>query len=111
MSHPGRRMGHPDRVRGFRGIMRRLSLSFVAVCVVSSVLASAQQRQSVDLMISGGIVVTMDGVRAIYHDGSVAVRGDAIVAVGPRADLEVKYRAAQVLDARGHLVLPGFING
>lgn len=91
--------------------MRRLSLSFVAVCVVSSVLASAQERQSVDLMISGGIVVTMDGVRAIYQDGSVAVRGDAIVAVGPRADLEMKYRAAQVLDARGHLVLPGFING
>ena len=91
--------------------MRRLNLLLVAVCVVSSVLACAQERQSVDLIISGGIVVTMDGARAIYQDGSVAVRGDAIVAVGPHADLEAKYRAAQVIDARGHLVLPGFING
>jgi len=44
-----------------------------------------QEKQRVDLMVSGGIVVTMDGTRAIYHDGSVAVRGDSIVAVGPLA--------------------------
>jgi len=71
----------------------------------------AQQKQSVDLMVSGGIVVTMDSTRAIYPDGSVAVRGDSIVAVGPRAEIEGRYHSAQVIDARGHLVLPGFING
>jgi 5-methylthioadenosine/S-adenosylhomocysteine deaminase len=69
------------------------------------------QKQNVDLIVSGGIVVTMDSARAIYQDGSVAVRGDSILAVGPRGDVEARFQSALVVDARGHLVLPGFING
>jgi 5-methylthioadenosine/S-adenosylhomocysteine deaminase len=71
----------------------------------------AQGKQSVDLIVSGGTVVTMDSARAIYEDGSVAVRGDSIVAVGPRAEIETRYESVHVIDARGRLVLPGFING
>ena len=70
-----------------------------------------QAKQDVDLIVSGGIVVTMDGARQILHDGSIAIKGDAIVAVGPRAEIEGRYMCAQVIDARGRLVLPGFING
>src|SRR5229473_1125309 len=36
---------------------------------------------------------------------------DPIVAVGPRSELEARYAAAQTIDAKGKLVLPGFING
>jgi 5-methylthioadenosine/S-adenosylhomocysteine deaminase len=87
------------------------ALILIAVVVMLVSIAFAQEKQSVDLIVSGGIVVTMDSVRAIYQDGSVAVRGDSIVAVGPRAEIEARYQSAQVIDARGHLVLPGFING
>jgi len=73
--------------------------------------AMAQAQQNVDLIVSRGIVVTMDGSRAIVQDGSVAVRGDSIVAVGPRAEVEAKYKAAQTIDAHHALVLPGFVNG
>lgn len=90
--------------------MRRLGL-LLALCLACSVVLCAQEKASVDLIVSGGIVVTMDGARAIYQDGSVAVRGDSIVAVGPRADVESRYRSAQRIDAHGNLVLPGFING
>ena len=83
----------------------------MAVLIVASAAAVAQDKQAVDLVVSGGIVVTMDGARSVYQDGSVAVRGDSIVAVGPRAEIESRYRGAQTVDARGHLVLPGFING
>jgi len=82
-----------------------------AAVVLICAAASAQSKQSVDLIISGGIVVTMDAPRNIYQDGSVAVRGDSIVAVGPRADIEARFQSVQVIDARGDLVLPGFING
>jgi 5-methylthioadenosine/S-adenosylhomocysteine deaminase len=82
----------------------------VAVGMLVSI-AMAQEKQNVDLIISGGIVMTMDSARAIYQDGSVAVRGDSILAVGPRAEIEARYQSPQVIDARGHLVLPGFING
>jgi 5-methylthioadenosine/S-adenosylhomocysteine deaminase len=68
-------------------------------------------KQKVDLIISGGLVVTMDGTRAIHDDGTVAVKGDAIVAVGPRGGIEAKYVGSETIDARGKLVLPGFING
>lgn len=79
--------------------------------VLLSSAAFAQAKQEVDLIVSGGIVVTMNGTRAIYQDGSVAVKGDAIVAAGPRAEVEAQYKGAQTIDARGRLVLPGFING
>jgi 5-methylthioadenosine/S-adenosylhomocysteine deaminase len=91
--------------------MKTLRTLSVVVCLMCSVAALGQQKESVDLIVSGGIVVTMDGARAIYQDGSVAIRGDSIVAAGPRAEIESRYRAPQVTDAQDHLVLPGFING
>ena len=91
--------------------MRTFRNLSVAAFLLWSLTALGQQQETVDLVVSGGIVVTMDPARAIEPDGSVAVRGDSIVAVGPRAQIETRYRGAQVIDARGHLVLPGFING
>lgn len=84
---------------------------WIAVLLAVSATAAAQEKEAVDLIVSGGTVVSMDVARAIIPDGSVAVRGDSILAVGPRAEIESRYRAAQMIDARGHLVLPGFING
>jgi 5-methylthioadenosine/S-adenosylhomocysteine deaminase len=90
--------------------VRGMPILFAAVGMLISV-TMAQEKQSVDLIVSGGIVLTMDSARAIYPDGSVAVRGDSIVAVGPRAEIEARYQSVHAIDARGRLVLPGFING
>jgi 5-methylthioadenosine/S-adenosylhomocysteine deaminase len=100
-------LGHP-RIRKEKVEMIRAALS-VAVLLSSAMFG--QTKQEVDLIVSGGIVVTMDGARKILRGGSVAVKGDAIVAVGPRAEVEGRYNGAQTIDARGRLVLPGFING
>src|SRR5579871_6067800 len=78
---------------------------------MASTAVLAQEKQTVDLIVSGGIVVTMDAARTIYQDGSVAVRDNAILAVGPRAQVESRYKSSQVINAQGTLVLPGFING
>jgi 5-methylthioadenosine/S-adenosylhomocysteine deaminase len=78
--------------------------------VLLSVLSFAQ-KQPADLIVTHGIVVSMDPTRNIYEDGSVAVRGDSIIAVGPRADIEARYSPKQTINAHGGLVLPGFING
>ena len=96
--------------------MGELRLVRAAVWLITAALLlsgpmSGQAKQEVDLLVSGGIVVSMDGARTIYQDGSVAIKGDAIVGVGPRAEIEARYKSAQTLDARGRLVLPGFING
>jgi 5-methylthioadenosine/S-adenosylhomocysteine deaminase len=72
---------------------------------------STINKEKVDLLINGGTMVTMDGDRLILEDGAVVVKGDVISAIGFRTDLEKKYIADQTIDARGKLVLPGFING
>ena len=74
-------------------------------------LLSQPKKEKVDLIVTGGMVVTMDGPRTVYDDGAVAVKGDTILAVGPRSELEARYLASQTIDAKGNLVLPGFING
>jgi 5-methylthioadenosine/S-adenosylhomocysteine deaminase len=65
----------------------------------------------VDLLISGGTVITMDTEFRVIEDGAVAIHGDTIVAVGQRADLETQSPAAKTIDAAGTIVMPGMING
>ena len=72
---------------------------------------SPPAKRQVDLVVTHGLVVTMDGNRAIYDDGAVAVKDDTIVAVGADVEIEAKYKGSARIDARGKLVLPGFING
>jgi len=70
-----------------------------------------ETKERVDLVVSGGTIVTMDGQRRVIEDGAIAVNHQTIVMVGPRAEIEAKYVARQEIDARGKLVLPGLING
>src|SRR5215467_7555160 len=89
--------------------MRRALCLSLSIVLGFAVVSFAQQ--AVDLVVTHGVVVTMDGKGAIYQDGAVAVRGDSIVAVGASVEVGAQYKAAQEIDAHGRLVLPGFING
>ncbi|WP_144184579.1 amidohydrolase family protein [Elioraea rosea] len=65
-----------------------------------------------DILISGGTVVAMDEARRVIEDGAVAISGDRIVAVGPRAEVEAAHGGARtVIEAKGRAVLPGLIDG
>lgn len=66
--------------------------------------------ERVDLLVTGGTVVTMDAERRVIENGAVAIRGSDIVAVGPTEELQRRYRARQRLRADGRLILPGLIN-
>jgi 5-methylthioadenosine/S-adenosylhomocysteine deaminase len=94
----------------------RIALLLSLGVSVSAGLSLAQaskvsSKEKIDLLINGGTIVTMDGDRLILEDGALVVKGDVISAIGFRSDLEKKYTADQTIDARGKLVLPGFING
>lgn len=92
--------------------MNSLAKVLYLICIASALLVQAQTaRQNADLLIAGGIVVTMDGSRSVINDGAVAVTGDSIVAVGPRAEIESQFIPRQIIDATNALILPGFING
>jgi 8-oxoguanine deaminase len=54
------------------------------------------------------VVVTMDAARREIRNGGLLVADDRIVAVGPTAGLP--QTADEVLDLKGHIVIPGLIN-
>jgi len=89
--------------------MKKLFLAFFFLAAATAL--PAQSRTHVDLIITGGTVVTMDAARHVYNDGAVAVRGDSIVAAGSRNDIASRYDAARTIDARDEIVMPGLING
>lgn len=64
----------------------------------------------VDLLISGGLVYTMDSQRRIIEDGAIAIEGNKIVEVGKTEKLKSKYSPEKNIDASGKAVLPGFVN-
>ena len=72
--------------------------------------ALTQERRSVSLIVTGGIVVTVDADRRILSPGAVAIDGTSIVAVDRADQIAARFRSAEVIDASGRVVLPGLIN-
>jgi 5-methylthioadenosine/S-adenosylhomocysteine deaminase len=63
-----------------------------------------------DILVLGGLVITMDERRSILPDGALAIRRGTVAAVGPRARIAAAYDGATVVDATGCLVIPGLID-
>jgi 5-methylthioadenosine/S-adenosylhomocysteine deaminase len=63
-----------------------------------------------DLVIRGGDVVTMDEAGTVVRDGAVAVRDGKVLWVGPAVEAGRRYRAAETIDASGHIVMPGLVD-
>ena len=70
----------------------------------------ASSPEPADLLVLGGTVLTLDARDTIVAEGAVAIRKDRLVGVGPRRELERRFRARRRLEARGHLILPGLVN-
>jgi 5-methylthioadenosine/S-adenosylhomocysteine deaminase len=62
------------------------------------------------ILIKNGYVVTVDGDRAVYPSGFVAIDGAHIAAVGNAASSPPPAGFDEVIDADGCIVLPGLIN-
>jgi 5-methylthioadenosine/S-adenosylhomocysteine deaminase len=63
-----------------------------------------------DLVISGKYVVTMSPDRRLIQNGAVAIRGDRIVAVGTRTQIDGAWQPARRIDRPEALIAPGLIN-
>lgn len=87
--------------------MRVKSICFLIALFVA---VPAMARERVDLVISGGIIVTMDARASVIDDGAVAIRRGRIVAIGRRSEIASRYVAPRTIDARGRAVIPGLIN-
>src|SRR5256714_5245547 len=94
--------------------LRVIGIFFLIVCINLAAFSRAfafQGKRPVDLIISGGTIVTMDGTRRLIENGAVAVREGRIAAVGQRAEVEAGFTARETIDASGKVIIPGLING
>jgi 5-methylthioadenosine/S-adenosylhomocysteine deaminase len=66
--------------------------------------------QRVDTILSGGVVVTMNGKFDVIHNGAVAVKDGKIVAVGSSEDITARFQSDETVDCAGQYILPGLIN-
>jgi 5-methylthioadenosine/S-adenosylhomocysteine deaminase len=85
-----------------------LLIALVGCTGPAPVAVKAPAGEAIDLLISGGTVITMAGEN--IEPGSVAISGGKIVAVGPSAEIDARYAPGETIDARGKAVLPGFVN-
>jgi len=63
-----------------------------------------------DLIIKNGCLLTMDERRAIIPRGAMAVAGHTIAAAGPEKDILRDWQSKNVIDAKGAIVHPGYVD-
>ena len=68
---------------------------------------SQRVAQRCDLLLTNAHVLTMDERFTVWNPGSVAISAGAIVDVGA---IDARYAAADTVDCRGRVVMPGLIN-
>ncbi len=86
-----------------------LAVAVLLGVALTLVWSQTGQRQ-VALIITNGIVVTMDAAGRTIDDGAVAIDGTNIVAVDSADTIARQYRGAETIDATGQVVMPGLIN-
>jgi 5-methylthioadenosine/S-adenosylhomocysteine deaminase len=70
----------------------------------------ALAAEPVDFIWSARYVITMDAQRHVILNGAVAIKGDRILAVGTRADIDARFQAKQRLDRPDAILAPGLID-
>ena len=88
-------------------MLRRLCACLLAA---GSVVFAQAQRRTVSLVLTGGIVVTMDVSGRVLSPGAVAIDGRDIVAVDTPEAIAARFAGRESIDTSGQVVMPGLIN-
>ncbi|MCJ7533775.1 MAG: amidohydrolase [Anaerolineales bacterium] len=68
------------------------------------------QKEAIDLLVTGGQVVTMDDHWTVIENGGVAIRQEIILEVGPQKQLFDKYAPKEIIGSSDQVVFPGLVN-
>lgn len=62
------------------------------------------------LVTNGRLITRDENAKGYYEHGAVAYEGTKIVEVGEESALKAKYPGAEIIDAKGGVIMPAFIN-
>src|ERR1035438_93553 len=86
---------------GTRSVFRYTCLLFLPLALLG---------EQADLVITARYVVTMDAQQRLIENGGVAIRGEHVIAVSTRADIDQHFQASQRIDKGYAILMPGLIN-
>ncbi|WP_204601995.1 amidohydrolase family protein [Paremcibacter congregatus] len=97
----------------FRGIfiIKQTLLGFIMTVTLPLSVAMAAAPVSVDMIVHGRYVVTMDKTRPVIDNGAVAVRDGVIVAVDTAEKITAAYSAETYVAGDDRILMPGLVNG
>ncbi len=91
----------------------RTAICLVGIAAAVAAAAGRQgtpSRRTVSLVVTGGIVVTVDGAGRVLRPGALAIDGTDVVAVDTPEAIAAAYTGRERIDASGQIVLPGLVN-
>jgi len=72
---------------------------------------NAAEKESVDLIVYGEYLITMDESKPIIKNGAVAIQGNQIIAVAEKEQINRRYRSLKNIQGKSRILMPGLING
>lgn len=63
-----------------------------------------------DLLLTNGLLLTMDDSYNQYKEGAIAISGDHIQDIGTTEELLGKYEGVETIDIGGKVLMPGLVN-
>src|SRR5690242_12646620 len=90
--------------------MLRRTATLAAILLTLAAARPHQQRRTVSLVVTNGIVVAVDRDRHVIQRGAVAIDGRDIIAVDTADRIAAAYRGRDTIDAAGGVIMPGLIN-
>ena len=98
-----------------RCFITTLLLFFVVACQPRTTpeppQSTADDRDRIDLIVTGDYVVTMNDAAEVHQGAAIAVDDGVIIAIGSIAEIESSYSAEETLTGDNRVVLPGLVNG
>ena len=87
----------------------RLPVAAILIASVSLIQTPAPRRPA-SMILTGGIVVTMDPAGRVLNPGAVAIAGRDIVAVDTPEAIAAGFDGRETINVAGQVVMPGLIN-
>src|SRR5690349_24094369 len=79
-------------------------------CSLLLLLVSAMSAEPADWIWSARFVITEDAQHRVIPNGAIAIRGERIVGVGTKAEIDGRFQPKQRLDRPDAILSPGLIN-